>query len=193
MVTASNDIDPALALKGFTRETTLFRDAEGHWFFDGEPLAHANLVRAFDRWIERAPDGRYCVKNDINWAYIRLEGPPFFVRSVTLGGTTPGLRVGASSDASGSPQLLLSNDRIEPLRGETLRVGPDGALYCDVGAGDMVARFERHAAMQLEPLIAEDAQGIYVQLAGRRVRPPTVDDPLQPLMSTGLTPPGSVR
>jgi hypothetical protein len=167
-VTAPNDIDPALALRGFSRETTLFRDAEGNWFHDGQPLEHANLVRAFDRWIERAPDGRYCVKNDINWAYIRIEGPPFFVRSVSL-------------DASGSPQLLLSNDRCEPLRPDTLRAGRDGALYCDVGAGDMVARFDRHAAMQLEPLIAEDAQGIYVQLAGQRVRPPTVDDPLQPL------------
>jgi hypothetical protein len=167
-VAAPEDIDPALALRGFTRETTLFRDAEGHWFFDGEPLEHANLQRAFDRWIERAPDGRYCVKNDINWAYFRLEGPPFFVRAVIL-------------DASNHPQLLLSNDRQEPLRGETLRVGPDGALYCDVGAGDMVARFDRHAAMQLEPLIREDAQGIYVQLDGQRVRPPVVNDPLAPL------------
>lgn len=164
----SQDIDPALALRGFSRETTLFRDGEGRWFHDGQPLEHSNLVRAFDRWIERAPDGRYCVKNDINWAYITLEGPPFFVRSVTL-------------DAQGQPVLLLSNDRREPLRADSLRIGPDGALYCDVGAGDMSARFERHAAMQLEPLIAEDEQGIYVRLDGRRVRPPRVDDPLQPL------------
>jgi hypothetical protein len=182
-VAAPEDIDPALALRGFTRETTLFRDAEGRWFFDDQPLEHANLQRAFDRWIERAPDGRYCVKNDINWAYFRLEGPPFFVRALIFDGSAPALRGGATGDASNHPQLLLSNDRQEPLRGETLRVGPDGALYCDVGAGDMVARFDRHAAMQLEPLIGEDAQGIYVQLDGQRVRPPVVNDPLQPLRS----------
>ena len=171
----SQDIDPALALRGFSRETTLFRDSEGRWFHDGQPLEHSNLVRAFDRWIERAPDGRYCVKNDINWAYITLEGPPFFVRSVAI-------------DDQGQPQLLLSNDQQEPLRGETLRVGPDGALYCDVGAGDMSARFERHAAMQLEPLIAEDEQGIYLRLDGRRVRPPRVEDPLQPLTAPAEQP-----
>src|SRR6187401_1154866 len=104
----SPDIDPALALRGFSRETTLFRDGEGRWFHDGQPLEHSNLVRAFDRWIERAPDdsGRYCVKNDINWAYITLEGPPFFVRSVVL-------------DPGGTPQLLLSNDRREALRGDS--------------------------------------------------------------------------
>jgi hypothetical protein len=167
---ASQEIDPALALRGFSRETTLFRDGEGRWFHDGEPLEHSNLVRAFDRWIERAPDdrSRYCVKNDINWAYITLEGPPFFVRSVNIVGRD-------------CPELLLSNDQREPLRADSLRVGPDGALYCDVGAGDMTARFERHAAMQLEPLIGEDEQGIYVRLDGRRVRPPRVDDPMRSL------------
>jgi uncharacterized protein len=177
---ASQEIDPALAVRGFSRETTLFRDGEGRWFHDGEPLEHSNLVRAFDRWIERAPDdrSRYCVKNDINWAYITLEGPPFFVRSVSL----------RSTDGSESPELLLSNDQREPLRADSLRVGPDEALYCDVGAGDMTARFERHAAMQLEPLIGEDGQGIYVRLDGRRVRPPRVDDPLRSLTEPASAP-----
>jgi hypothetical protein len=179
-VVTTQDIDPALALRGFSRETTLFRDGEGRWFHDGLPLEHSNLVRAFDRWIERASDGRYCVKNDINWAYITLEGPPFFVRSVAI-------------DPNGTPHLLLSNDRREPLRGDSLRVGPDGALYCDVGAGDMAARFERHAAMQLEPLIAEDEQGIYVRLDGGRVRPPRVEDPLQPLAQSASGAPARER
>jgi len=182
VVPVTQEIDPALALQGFSRETTLFRDGEGRWFHDGQPLEHSNLVRAFDRWIERAPDdrSRYCVKNDINWAYIKLEGPPFFVRSVTLDAT----------DGRDSPDLLLSNDRRERLRADSLRVGPDGALYCDVGAGDMTARFERHAAMQLEPLIGEDAQGIYVRLDGRRVRPPRVDDPLRCLTESRSEPRG---
>jgi uncharacterized protein len=180
LLVASPEIDPALALRGFSRETTLFRDGEGRWFHDGEPLEHSNLVRAFDRWIERAPDdhSRYCVKNDINWAYITLEGPPFFVRSVTIAGRD-------------CPELLLSNDRREPLRADSLRVGPDGALYCDVGAGDMTARFERHAAMQLEPLIGEDEQGIYVRLDGRRVRPPRVEDPLRSLGQPPNQPPAA--
>jgi hypothetical protein len=160
-------MDPASLLQGRTRETTIVRDAQGRWFQDGQPLEHPNLTRAFDRWVERAPDGRYCLKNEINWAYITLQGPPFFVRSVQL-------------DGGGGVELLLSNDARESLRAETLRAGSDGALYCDVGDGSMVARFDRHAATQLEALIDEDAQGVYLELGGRRVRPPLVADPLVP-------------
>ena len=160
-------MDPAQFLEGRTRETTIRRDALGRWFHDGQPLEHEGLTRAFDRWVERAEDGRFCLKNDINWAYITLEGPPYFVRSVDI-------------DIMCQVQLTLSNDRREQLRPETLRAGADGALYCDVGEG-LTARFASHAATQLEPLLGEDAQGIYVNVGGRRVRPPTVDDPLAPV------------
>jgi hypothetical protein len=161
-------MDPGELLQGRSRETTIARDAQGRWSQDGQALEHANLTRAFDRWIERAEDGRYCLKNDINWAYFTLEGPPFFVRSLQL-------------EPGGAVLLSLSNDKREPLRPETLRSDASGALYCDVGDGSMVARFDRHAAAQLEALVGEDEQGIYLELAGRRVRPKLVADPLTPI------------
>lgn len=155
-------------MRGLSRETTILRNAQGRWFHDGEALEHAALCRAFDRWIERAEDGRYCLKNDINWAYFTLEGPPFFVRSISL-------------DTPFEVWLLLSSDKREALRPETLRADLDGVLYCDVGDGSFVARFDRHAATQLAPLLHEDADGVYIDIAGRRVRPPTVTDPLTPV------------
>jgi hypothetical protein len=161
-------MEPALPPPGLTRETRIVRDAQGRWFNEGLPLEHENLSRAFDRWVARADDGRYCLKNDINWAYITLEGPPFFVRS---------LRV----ETGGQVLLQLSNDAVEPLRGRSLRADAEGALYCDVGDGSMVARFDRHAATQLEAVIGEDAQGIYLEVGGERVRPEVVADPLQPV------------
>lgn len=163
--------DPNLLLQGRTRETTIARDAQGRWFQDGVALEHPNLTRAFDRWLTRAEDGRYCLKNDINWAYVALQGPPYFVRAVTV--------------QDGAVELLLSNDTRQPLQPAGLRTGPDGALYCDVddgsGGASMVARFDRNAAAQLETLIDEDEQGVYLELAGQRVRPVQVADPLQPL------------
>jgi hypothetical protein len=161
-------MDPGQLLLGRSRETTIVRDAAGRWFQDGQPLEHPNLTRAFDRWVRRAEDGRYCLENDINWAYITLEGAPFFVRSLQIG-------------ADHAITLLLSNDEREPLRPRTLRTGPDGALYCDVANGQMVARFDRHAAAQLEALLGEDEQGVYLELAGARVRPEIAADPLQPM------------
>jgi uncharacterized protein len=160
-------MDPGQLLSGFSRETSIRRDDQGRWFHEGQPLEHPSLTRAFDRWIERAEDGRYCLKNDINWAYITLEGPPFFVRAVHIG-------------PAGQVELALSNDAREPLRPETLRMGEDGALYCDVGADALPARFDRHAASQLEPLIGEDPRGVFVEIGGHRVRPQVVADPLAP-------------
>jgi uncharacterized protein len=157
-------MDPASFLEGRSRETTIRRDAEGRWFHDGEALEHPNLERAFDRWVERAEDGRFCLKNEINWAYITLEGAPFFVRSV---------RVLPSEIV-----LLLSDDRQEPLEPASLREGPDGALYCDVRGGTYTARFERHAMQQLEGLLREDDHGVYLALGNSKVRPPRVADPL---------------
>src|SRR5262245_29401723 len=111
-------MDPASFLTGRTRETSIRRDDQGRWWYENDLLEHPKLVRAFDRWIDRAEDGRYCLKNDINWAYFTLEGPPFFVRSVKL-------------DA-GAVQLELSDERTEKLDPTTLRQASDGALYCSV-------------------------------------------------------------
>lgn len=151
-------------LQGRTRETTIARDEQGRWFHDGEPLEHANLVRSFEAWIERAEDGRYCLKNDINWAYFTLAGPPYFVRSARVDGDRL--------------QLTLSGGIEETLDPNTLRQGPDGALYCDVRGGKLVARFDRHVMTQLEGLVDEDALGVFVQLGTTKLRPRVVADPL---------------
>jgi hypothetical protein len=148
---------------GLSRETTIRRDAEGRWFHDEEPVENEKLARAFDRWVERAEDGRFCLKNDINWAYISLEGAPYFVRAVRV--------------QDGAARLLLSNDWEVPLDFRSLREGPDAALYCDVGEG-LTARFDRHAAVQLGELLEEDADGPFFHVDGNRVRPPRVLDPL---------------
>lgn len=166
-------MDPASYLQGRSRETAIRRDAEGRWFHDREPLLHPNLVRAFDRWVGRAADGRYCLKNDINWAYITLEGAPYFVRALRV---EPGERV----------VLALSDGSEEELDPSTLRQNRDGVLHCDVhggaggAGGTMVARFDRHVAGHLLELLGEDSEGVYLTIAGRIVRPPVVDDPLRP-------------
>ena len=73
--------------------------------------------------------------------------------------------------------LTLSDDRVLPLDPQSLREDERGALYCEVGDG-MVAGFSRHAMQQLEDLLREDEQGVYLALGQERVRPPRVRDPL---------------
>jgi uncharacterized protein len=160
-------MDPSQFLTGRTRETHIRRDAVGRWFDGPDPLEHAGLIRAFDSWIERAEDGRWCLRNDINWAYVSLEGPPLFVRTVNI-------------EPSGV-KLQLSDGRTEPLRPASLRQGPEGALYCDARDGTYVARFERYAMQQLDPLLREDEHGVYLLLGNERIRPRVASDPLEPI------------
>jgi hypothetical protein len=149
---------------GLSRETEIMRTADGRWFHEGEPIDNPKLARAFDRWVTRAEDGRYCLKNDINWAYFQLEGAPYFVRAVRTEG--------------GRATLLLSNDAEVALVARSVREGPDGVLYCDAYPGE-AARFESHAAVQLGELLEEDAQGPFLRDAGNTVRPPRVENPLE--------------
>lgn len=158
-------LDPAMFVEaGRTRETKIRRDARGRWWNDQDPITHANLAAAFDAWIERAEDGRYCLKNDINWAYVTIEGAPIDVRAVRF--------------EEARAMLSLSDGRTEALELGTLREGPDGALYCTVRAGTMPARFDGHAAMQLGDRAVDTEAGVAIRIGERSVVPPRVADPL---------------
>ncbi|MDB4977556.1 MAG: hypothetical protein JWN48_5897 [Myxococcaceae bacterium] len=156
-------MEPTAPPFGLSRETTIRRSADGKWSQDGEAIDNPKLAHAFDCWIELAEDGRYCLKNDINWAYVTIEGAPFFVRSCLVSGQ--------------QAELLLSNDKRVTLDFTTLREGPDSALYCEAYP-HMPARFDTHAAVQLGALLEEDEQGPYFLRGGVRIRPPRVQDPL---------------
>ena len=157
-------MEPSQFLKGRTRETKITRDARGRWFNDGDPIDHPNLVRSFDAWIDRAEDGRFCLSNDINWAYIAIEGPPYFVRDIAL--------------QQDSVTLFLSGDRSETLDPGTIAQGPAGALWCAVREGKCPARFDNHAATKLAPIIVEDDSGFCLNVAGKNFTPSPTDDPM---------------
>ncbi len=159
-----DSMDSAALLEGRSRETEIRRDAAGRWWNGPDPVGHAGVERSFDGWLDRGEDGRFFLKNDINWAYVEIEGPAYFVRATSL-------------DAEGVT-LSLSGGREERLDPATLRQDEEGALYCDVREGRCPARFENHASAGLAERIAEDETGVYLALGGARVRPPIVSEPL---------------
>lgn len=165
IVTDPNELLPS----GRSRETRIRRDVRGHWWNGDDEITHVLLTRAFDSWIERTDDGRYCLKNDINWAYVTIEGAPIDVRACRLEG---------AGEHVASVTLVLSDGREEPLVPTTLREGPDGALYCDVRGGTMPARFDAHAAVQLSDTLVDTPDGAAVAIGASRFVPPRVDDPL---------------
>ncbi len=158
-------MDPAEMLKrGFTRETKIRRDRKGHWFDGEEAITHPRLVQRLDAWIDRAPDGRFCLSNEINWAFVHIEGPPYVVRAVRFEGETP--------------WLSLSGGREEALDESSLRLDPHDALWCDVRGGRVPARFERNAMHQLATLMEEDEEGPFFRIKTSKVRPPVLEDPM---------------
>jgi len=160
-----------LASEGRSRETKIRRDDRGRWWNDGVAVSHPSLARAFDAWIELAEDGRYCLKNDVNWAYFTLDGPPLFARSA---------EVRRDEDGDAEIWLSLSDGRLERLDPATLRESPDGALYCDARGGTMPCRLERAAMMALADLFDADGDGTMVVLGEAAVRPHATDAPLVP-------------
>ena len=156
--------DPAQFIQGRTRETQIRRDARGRWFNGEDRIDHPSLMRSFDSWIDRAEDGRFCLSNSINWAYIDIEGPAYFVKDIS-----------ATNDEI---TLHLSGGLEETLDPGSLRQGPEGALWCIVREGRCPARFDNHAVSKMADAVGEDDEGVYVRIGARKVRPPEVADPL---------------
>ena len=149
--------DPASFLKGRTRETKIRRDARGRWFNDDVEITHVLLTKAFDRWLERAPDGsgRWCLSNRINWAFVEVDGPGRFVRRF---------------DAS-TMTMTLSDDSVQRLDPTSLWQASDGSLSCALANG-MTARFDRAAMMDLAGVLDEDDDGVFLTFGDLQVRPP---------------------
>ncbi len=129
------------APEGRARESTIRLDAEGHFFHEGEPVAHPKLAEAMHRWVGRHPDdGRFILTNGYDWTYFTVEDAPFFVRAVR----------GEGDDVI----LVLSDGTEEPWDPRATRIGSGGALYTRVKAvhgASFDAKFTRHAQASLAP------------------------------------------
>mgnify|MGYP003383364986 CR=1 FL=1 len=149
--------------EGLSRETAIRRDALGRWWNGEVAISHPNVSAAFDGWIRRAEDDRLCLVNDINWAYVVVEGAPYVVRHVRF---------------EESVKVELSGGAIETLDTTTLRLDASGRLYCDVLGGTLAASFSRAAMGELADAFGEE--GTTLTLQGVCIPLQTVHDPLAP-------------
>lgn len=143
---------------GTSRESTIRLDAEGRFFHDGERVDHPALEHALNSWIARHPDdGRFILTNGYDWTYFQVDDAPFVVRSLRL-----------SKDRV---EVVLSDESVEALDAETLRVGAEDALYVKVKRRDFEAKFSRHAQAQLAPVLVDlEGGGIGVRVGDAEYR-----------------------
>jgi hypothetical protein len=138
----------------------IFIDKEGRWYHQGAEMIRREFIRLFYQNMELDSEGRYL----INWAdtrcYVDVEDTAFVVTRVSL---EDGDRRQTSLF-----QVSLSDDTIEALAPDTLRVGKDHVLYCRVKSDAFPARFNRAAYYQLAEFIEEDSRGYFLALDGQR-------------------------
>lgn len=150
---------------GASSEVDIRRDAEGRWYHEGVLVEHEGVARSFDAWVDRHENGRYVLRNEVNWAFVEIEGPPMFVR-----------RVQVQPEAL---QLELSGGLVEALKPETLRRDREGRLYCQVRGGRLTAAFGRQAMFDLSPVLEGDEQAVRVRVGTTAFEPSVTDDPIR--------------
>ncbi len=153
----------------FTRESRIRIDADGHVWHEGERVLHDGLARGLAAWVDYDDaTGRYVMRNSLDWCFVTVDHTPLVVRRVVP--TPEGL------------DLELSDGAAEPLRPETLRVAPDGAVYAYVRGASLLARFDRAAAFALLERATPAGEGFALRVGAR-------ETPLVMLAEGELPPP----
>jgi len=129
-------------------------DKEGNWYHEGVKITHKLTADLFSRSIKKGEGGGYVLEIGQEWAPVVVEDTPFMVRSVDL------------TDAGAV--LTLNDGTQEQLDPETLRVGDDNVLYCEVKKGEHPARFLRPAYYQLMKRLVETDDGYALELGGKK-------------------------
>ena len=168
-----NDAPPPFR---FTRESRIRIDADGRVWHEGERVLHEGLARALASWVDfDDATGRYVMRNSLDWCFVTVDRTPLVVRSVVPRGD--------------SFELELSDGSAEPLRPETLRVAPDGAVFAYARGGALLAGFDRSAAFALLEHAVPVGDG-YALRVGERELPMTLlaEGEVPPARPVGFTP-----
>ena len=133
-------------------------DKEGVWYYNGAEMFRKEILDIFFQHLKRDEDGRYYIEMGREICYLKVEDTPIVVKSVHDGTET------------GEQDLIirLSDSNYEKINLESLRIGEDNVLYCDLYRG-FPARFTRAAYYQLaEKIQYDDDNGYYIQANSRK-------------------------
>ncbi|MBW1730493.1 MAG: DUF1285 domain-containing protein [Deltaproteobacteria bacterium] len=134
-------------------------DKEGKWYHQGAEIIHPGFVQFFFEHMELDDKGRYVINWNGQRCYIEVEDTAYVVRQVDFSGGN-----GKEERAI----LHLSDGSTEALAPETLFIGKEDVLYCQVKNGTFPARFLRPAYYQLAEKIMEEGGSFYLLLQGKK-------------------------
>lgn len=132
-----------------SRESRIRIDREGHVWHEGERVLHPGLARTLARWIDIDDQGRYVMRNALDWCFVTVDHTPLVVRSVRL-----------ETDPRMCVEVELSDDTTEALDLGTVQVDPDGVVYAHVRGGKLLARFDRQPSFKFLEHVETDDRGL---------------------------------
>lgn len=130
-------------------------DKDGVWYYNGAEMFRKDILAVFFQNLFRDEAGQYFVRLGKDLCYLKVEDTPIVVKSV---------HEIADPDAPGSDKtcmgMFLSDSSLEKIVLESLRIGEDNVLYCDLQRG-FPARFTRAAYYQIADKIQFDEEKGY--------------------------------
>jgi hypothetical protein len=117
-------------------------DREGRLWIEGTELTDSQVLKFFMKNLERLPEGKFRVLCMGETNLIEAEDVPYVVQAIHIG--------------KDKIELIFPGDYREALDPNTLRVGRDNVLYCQIRQGAFTARFNRKPYLELTRLVDRD-------------------------------------
>ena len=136
-------------------------DKEGQWFYQGQQIVNRQVYLLFSQSLEQDRNGRYILRIGQETCPIAVEDTPFVVTDI--------YPVSEGDSGKNRFTIRLNDETEEVLNLETLFVGKDNVLYCEVKERKFKARFLRPSYYWLaEHIVQESEDRFYVPLNGKR-------------------------
>lgn len=135
-------------------------DKEGRWYHNGVEMIRRDLVQLFYQNMLLASGGQYVIDWNDERCLVDVEDTAHVVRRVVC--------ESGERDPAGRIILYLSDDTREELAPDTLFVGEENVLYCNVHGGTFPARFNRPSYYQLAEYIEEEGGAYYLTVRGKK-------------------------
>ena len=124
-------------------------DKEGVWYYNGDEIVRKEIINYFYQNLRKDESGRYIIELENDCCYLDVEDTAFVVKAVYKSVTE------CSNEEC--IYLLLSDQSIDKLDPNSLKVGNDNVLYCSIKNSAFDARFSRASYYQIADFIEYDS------------------------------------
>lgn len=136
-------------------------DKQGNWFYQDLPIINKAIFLFFNQHLAKDPEQGYYLKINQEICQVLVEDTPYVITDVTLIAKPP--------PRESYFNIRLNDETEEQLNLESLCVGKDNVLYCEVKGGKFSARFLRPSYYHLTKYVQQEGQdSFYIPLNGRK-------------------------